>query len=720
MGEQEQYIITTATSPTVIQGKFFDLIHRKHVDAYGQQGADNIVKNVRSTYSSLLQQLATTENHNSLLVGKVQSGKTSNLELLTALAFDNGYNMLVILGGYDTDLLRQSTERFGQTFDSVSGEDFFDSTAPAVFTTNETTKESINLASLNPKTAKQLLLCKRPIIITCLKRSVAMKKTIRTLETLMEEIPDLRPFIIDDEGDQASLNVAKDKVREATATYAAIRHMKHVLQNPLYLSVTATPEANIFQYSLSVLSPKSIHLIQPGFGYNGASKYHLEDNSIVETVEAPSADCLFPDSLYDAICYFLVASAIKQKRSTSFRDSRTDMIIHSDRTVKEHKKIYSRVMEILQEINQAFIDEHPDYYLHRFYLCYDKYIIPELREQFPFSELVDTFRDVVENTGVILHNSKGKETKKNEQYKFHKIFIGGDLLQRGLTFKNLIVSYFTRFAKNGGNMDTTLQRARWFGYRSKYLDLCKIFTTDTIAQEFSNLADIEDDLWDQFEEVENGSKQIVDILISAENTKLKPTAKNKANYKKIDFRHRWIKQKFIVVDDELIQANNTYLEKLIADVDTWTPTNIGSNHNDFVTAQYAEFTHEQLVDLILSINSAFDREPLYRNPLLDSFGDSGAIVTLMWTPGEKARYRSIYNNSDQDRIKALHQGANTTNVEKLRYLGDKTVIIDPAKINIQIHHISPGITKDNRLGKDQYMFAIYLPKDKTYFVKDND
>ena len=269
-------------------------------------------------------------------------------------------------------------------------------------------------------------------------------------------------------------------------------------------------------------------------------------------------------------------------------------------------------------------------------------------------------------------------------------------------------------------MDTTLQRARWFGYRSNYLDLCKIFTTATIAQEFSNLADIEDDLWDQFEEVENGSKQIADILISAENTKLKPTAKNKAKYKKIDFRQRWIKQKFIVVDDELIQANNSYLERLIADIETWKPTTVGSYHNDFVTAQYAEFTHDQLVDLIQSINSAFDREPLYRNPLLDSFGDSGAIVTLMWTPGENARYRSIYNNSDKDRIKALHQGANTTNKEKLNYLGDKTVIIDPNKINIQIHHISPGITKDNRLGKDQYMFAIYLPKDKTYFVKDND
>ena len=58
-----------------------------------------------------MQQIVTKENHNSLLVGKVQSGKTSNLELLTALAFDNGYNFLLILGGYDKDLLRQSFKR---------------------------------------------------------------------------------------------------------------------------------------------------------------------------------------------------------------------------------------------------------------------------------------------------------------------------------------------------------------------------------------------------------------------------------------------------------------------------------------------------------------------------------------------------------------------------------------------------------------------------------
>lgn len=75
-------------------------------------------------------------SNNVLLVGKVQSGKTSNLELLTALAFDNGYNILVIYGGYDTSLLKQTTERFMDTFDA-SGEITYDGDAPAVFTTDD-------------------------------------------------------------------------------------------------------------------------------------------------------------------------------------------------------------------------------------------------------------------------------------------------------------------------------------------------------------------------------------------------------------------------------------------------------------------------------------------------------------------------------------------------------------------------------------------------------
>ena len=208
----EQYTINRTESATsVTEGKFFRRIHHKHIEAYGDKGAKNIVANVRSTYSKLMKQLATehTGNHNSLLVGKVQSGKTSNLELLTALAFDNGYNLLIIFGGYDKDLLRQSTERFGGTFETTGGEEVLYTESPVLFTTNDLTKESLSINSLDPEFAKQLLEEGRPMIITCLKRPPAMKTTLKAITKIQESVPGIVPFIIDDErqGSQFNANI---------------------------------------------------------------------------------------------------------------------------------------------------------------------------------------------------------------------------------------------------------------------------------------------------------------------------------------------------------------------------------------------------------------------------------------------------------------------------------------------------------------------------------
>ncbi len=720
----EQYTIKRSDwTPSIIEGNFFHRIHDKHIELYGKKGANNIVDNVRATYSKLMKQLAANQdgNHNSLLVGKVQSGKTSNLELLTALAFDNGYNFLIIFGGYDTDLLRQSTERFGSTFETTGGEEVLYSDTPVLFTTNDLTKESLSINSLDPDFAKQLLEDGRPIIITCLKRPPAMKAALKAIANIQETVSGIVPFIIDDEGDQASLNTAKDKARNSTPTYKHIVKIKEVLHNPLYLSVTATPQANIFQEDISELNPASIHTVQPGNGYDGASVYHLSENQIVEEVEDSGSLSLISNSLKEAIYYFFIASTIKRLRATHKKDMRSDMIIHIDRTIAAHGSIYSATHDMLEEIKQAFVnDDSVEFYKKQLKKSYDKFLNDDVKTQYSFADILNKVSNTILSTGAILQNGIGKHTKEKELTKLHKIYIGGDLLQRGLTFSNLIVSYFTRFAKSGGNMDTTLQRARWFGYRSKYLDLCKIFTTSEIAKEFTVLAEVEDDLWEQFEDVEKGLLEIKDIIIQAENTKQKPTAKNKAKFKKILFKNRWVKQKFIVTNDDEISTNNTYIKNLIESIPNWIPTNESSNIGN-QTAKYAIFTTEQLNDLIQSIETAFDREPFNKVAIKDLVGSSDIPVILMWTDDDnKTRYRSIYNDAALDRIKALHQGANTTDVEKLTYYGDQKVIVDLNKINIQIHYISPGVSKNERLGKDQYMFAIYIPKDKVYFVKDHD
>ena len=92
--EKYKFATGEGTEAPMKLGDYFNLVHNKHIDAYGEIGADNIVENIVETYKQIQVQLVTpNKNNNVLLVGKVQSGKTSNLEMFTALAFDNGYNI---------------------------------------------------------------------------------------------------------------------------------------------------------------------------------------------------------------------------------------------------------------------------------------------------------------------------------------------------------------------------------------------------------------------------------------------------------------------------------------------------------------------------------------------------------------------------------------------------------------------------------------------------
>ena len=715
----EEYISNIGRNFSIRQGRFCQIVRSKHEASYGTKGAEIIQRNSIRIYASLMEQLLHSNNHNSLLVGKVQSGKTSNLEQLTAIAFDNGYNFLVVLGGYDKDLVRQTTERFGDTFETKGGEDGLVSDAPVLFTTNDTHDESISyyISDLNPDFVQECVENGRPIVVSCLKRIKAMQLVNKLIKRVSQTVR-IKPFIIDDEGDQASLNTKK---KSASPTYSEIQSMKRTLGNPLYLSVTATPQANIFQSIYSDLIPESIHLIHPGSGYDGATVFHLAENRIVEpTCEDDAKDTsigLLTQSLKDAINYFVVASAIKVLSASSPKDRFSDMIIHSAKEVVLHKKLFEVIYNHLDLMKQSFDNKDDSYktYINELHAVYVNYVDGELKKLYPFETVVETLPKVIKRTGAILHNGPGKKNKTASTNYMHRIYIGADLLQRGLTFKNLITTYFVRWASSGGNMDTNLQRARWFGYRENYIRLCKMFTTPEIAKEYSKLADIEDDLWEQFSDVEDGKKAIQDIIISSEETKQKPTAKNKAYYKEVRFQHRWVKQRYIVTDAEAIWDNNEKIRSIIEELE-WKTTTNGSRIGED-TGRYSIMRGPQLITLIDSITEAFDMEPFEKKAVKDLVGHDDIPVILMWKDGEPKRYRSLYRDQP-NRIKALQQGADTTIEEKKTYEGDSKVVIDPEGINIQIYNISPGFTKDERTNQDQYMFAIFIPKGKTYYVKE--
>lgn len=642
--------------------KYSEAVYEKHSESYGQDGARKTRgAAMQILENALLQEAHEGSSNNILLVGKVQSGKTSNLESLVGLACDNDFSVVVMYGGYDNTLLKQTVERFRKTFDAVEEDELGDPEeceTPIIFTTDD--KDDININNIDSDVIRDYIEARVPVFIITRKGA----DRIGQISNLLAEVSDLnfRALIIDDEGDQASLNNVKDKRNEASATYAAICKMKGVLNDPIYFSVTATPHANIFLNELSALRPGSIHLLHPAEGYCGAEVYHINDNEVIRTIEDEMEDALeinrSPDSLRYAIRHFILASALLRRRSDVKRNKKAQMVIHTYREVKIHQQIYSWVNQYINELKDCItgtVENEEEIAGLRFRDVYEECLNEETREANQFnSNLIKDIKDVLKKVCVVMQNGDDQGTRGASKHKSYQIYIGAQLLERGITFDHLLTTYFTRWAQNGGNMDTNLQRARWFGYRKKYLDLCKLFTTEAIQEEFTNLAEMEDDLWEQFSEVESGEMSIEDIVIYAEDTKQKPIRKTVVDYFPIS-ADVWSKQRYGNFDQLSLEEENKRIEYFILNHD-FTEEGFGRKDNKPSCAETIVPTDE-LIDLFDGLNSIFDSSGFSKKEIMHILkghqNEKAAVVTMTTKAGE-ARERSFYSNGDNDgKIKAL-------------------------------------------------------------------
>lgn len=65
------------------------------------------------------------------------------------------------------------------------------------------------------------------------------------------------------------------------------------------------------------------------------------------------------------------------------------------------------------------------------------------------------------------------------------IFVAGNILSRGLTVEGLATSLFLRSSSEPA-ADTQMQMQRWFGYRGKYLPVCRVFLLEDQLRLFRN------------------------------------------------------------------------------------------------------------------------------------------------------------------------------------------------------------------------------------------
>lgn len=702
----EEYKVVEKPNEAALLGRMTQYIYAMQKAKYGNKSADDVMERATRIFQDALKQKSNPVlNNNMLLVGKVQSGKTSNLEMLTAVAFDNGFNMMIIYGGYDNTLLKQTTDRFRKTF-SLEGSD--NEYAPLLLSTGEPD----DLVALNDEILDDLIDEGKPIIITSMKRPDALEKVNTVLKHL--DLTKVNAYIIDDEGDQASLNTEKDKVNDSSSTYSKIVEMKRILGNPIYFSVTATPHANIFLDEISQLQPASARLIEPAKGYCGGERYHMGNSEQIFPIDPDDTVVLeegrMPGSLKLALYHYVLASSIMKKRG----ERKTTMIIHSYRNKDPHSVIYTMVEGFAKELwSNVQDDELRDIRLRELNQAYEKLFAEDVRLQYPFDGIMDDIMFVSKRmVRPILKNSDGKKTQGLEDMRPYKIYIGGDLLQRGVTFDNLVTTYYTRWAIQG-NMDTNLQRARWFGYREKYLDLCKVFTTKEISEQYSILTDIELELWEQFYEVQNGDRQIADMVISADSTKQRPTRTNVVSVEKLYFSKNWMKQRLGIFDEQVVAKNNNSVNRFIESMN-WTDTTAG-RRDDNISASYVKVDTNQALQFIESIEEIFQHEPFDIKYLKMLLQEEQEIFFIKMPDNDgKGRKRTFYTDNI---INNIHQGPDTSDVAARKYDGDTAVIIDQNRINIQIHKITPYKEQELISGCTQYMFAIRIPGSKKYYVR---
>lgn len=91
------------------------------------------------------------------------------------------------------------------------------------------------------------------------------------------EITDIPTLIIDDEGDQAT---PRTNQRRVPATYREALEMKKNISVHCFVSVTATPQANILVNTVDALSPDFGVLVYPGNGYCGSAAFHGTNEDI--------------------------------------------------------------------------------------------------------------------------------------------------------------------------------------------------------------------------------------------------------------------------------------------------------------------------------------------------------------------------------------------------------------------------------------------------------
>ena len=510
------------------------------------------IKNIEKSSQKIISQLElSTEQKDpvrGMVVGNVQSGKTANMAGVLAMAADYGYNFFVILTGTIDNLRKQTRERLIGDLSSDNCNVVFNHldylSAKTAFPNRLQDLKLDNTSN-------------RRYLAVCLKNSKRLQDLLNWFNTDSKAKEKLKVLVIDDEADQAGVNtkdVDKDEQTKISRLIKNIvfgRNAKDLEAGPYhcmnYIGYTATPYANFLNESGNdTLYPKNfITLLNTPTEYMGPQQIFGVDDvndglNIVNSIDQEDIDYInddeallsgaLPLSLKESLHWFICSIACFRywnlKRPVS-------MLIHTSQKVERHFDMAKALTNYLKSIDKKTVyDEIKTVYINQL----DNFTLEDFKNGMPdynevdkvknypsFEELLPEIKKILDlglthieldddskltyNEGIHLCVDNCKRNALSYEFEMRIVYpdkndpimekspafiiIGGSTLSRGLTLNGLTTSYFLRSTSQA---DTLMQMGRWFGYRSGYELLPRIWLSKNTASRFNRLTKLDYDL----------------------------------------------------------------------------------------------------------------------------------------------------------------------------------------------------------------------------------
>jgi hypothetical protein len=437
-----------------------------------------------------------------LVVGYVQSGKTTNFTAVMAKAADRGYKLFIVLAGIHNGLRRQTQARLVQQLIEPNPTRWSQLTD-----LDKDFVPTANAASFFGRSNRTHVLC------VVKKNATVLRKFADWLRSASQYLGDCPALVIDDEADQATV---------ATKTInPLIQEVLGILPKSAYVGYTASPFANLlidpsaggdfYPRDFIVNLPKPFghfgtEVVFGRYALDGESPEDVDDGyDMIRTVPESDVEFVRPmrrvdiesfqptltPTLRTAIEYFWLSTAARRVRGTGVKHS--TMLIHTSVNTIVHNR-FRKPLEDLRRQLGAGLDSAD--VLQRLRSLWDSESAKVSAAEFgelpvAFDELLRELPGVVDDCKIIMDNSSSEDRLDYESGPVVAIAVGGNTLSRGLTLEGLSVSYFVRAVSA---YDTLLQMGRWFGYRDGYADLPRIWMTDELQDWFRHLATVETEM----------------------------------------------------------------------------------------------------------------------------------------------------------------------------------------------------------------------------------